>query len=198
VLIFLLDTENVFREIVTIVTTAAGSKSERIALRWDEIRVNARIPGVQTPIVPDQIKAPPGTDLILVAHAEGVQIYICRGDETGELSWTLKGPEARLLDHAGYAIGSHYAGPSWKHNDGSEISAKLAVKIDSPDIGAIPWLLLEVTGHRGQGIFSRATSIQRINTSGGLPPAPSVAELKPDQEFRSPYSADYYFYAPSK
>jgi len=150
------------------------------------------------PTVPDQIKAPPDSDLILIAHAEGVQIYICRADESGKLSWTLKAPEAQLFDRAGYGIGSHFAGPTWKHSDGSEITAKPAAKADAPDAKAIPWLLLEVTGHGGQGIFSRVTAIQRVNTSGGLAPAPGAVELKPDQEFRSTYSADYYFYAPAK
>jgi uncharacterized protein DUF3455 len=140
-------------------------------------------------LIPSAIAAPPNSELLLMAHARGFQIYVCRAE-----GWVLKAPEALLYDQQGTAIGKHFAGPAWQHNDGSRITGKLAAKVDSPDPAAIPWLLLDVTAHEGHGIFSRVTSIQRINTAGGLPPASVCAESNRDAEHQSPYSADYYFY----
>lgn len=132
---------------------------------------------------------PPNSKLLFIAHARGVQIYVCSPE-----GWVLKAPEALLYDQQGNVIGRHFAGPTWQHNDGSQITAKLAAKTDAPDPSAIPWLLLNVTGHSGDGIFSRITSIQRINTVGGLPPASPCAESNCAAEYKSPYSADYCFY----
>jgi len=140
--------------------------------------------------IPSAIAAPPGSELLLIAHARGFQIYVCRPE-----GWVLKAPEAVLYDQQGNAIGKHFAGPTWQHEDGSQIAGKLAAKVDSPDPAAIPWVLLDVTAHEGDGILSRVTSIQRINTVAGLPPASVCAEPKDGAGFKSTYAADYYFYS---
>jgi hypothetical protein len=157
---------------------------------------DARIAAVEKPNVPDLIRAPAGEELVLVAHATGVQIYICRADADGKPAWVLKAPEAQLEDQQGNSIGTHFGGPTWRHNDGSEITARMVAKANAPDTGAIPWLLLSVTGHSGGGALSRVTSIQRINTVGGLAPAATECNSSSGEaEFKSRYSADYYFYA---
>ena len=120
-------------------------------------------------------------------------------DADGKLAWALKAPEAELHDQQGAVIGRHFAGPTWKDNDGSEVTGKAVAKVDAPDANSIPWLLVSVTGHSGDGVFSRVTSIQRIHTKGGLPPAASdCASSKQSVEVKSAYTADYYFYAPAK
>ena len=141
--------------------------------------------------IPAAIAVPSSSSLILAAHARGFQIYVCRPE-----GWVLKAPEALLYDQKGNVIGKHFAGPEWQHNDGSRVTGKLVVKVDAPDPAAIPWLLLDVTTRSGSGILAGATSIQRINTSGGLPPESSCSEANSQTEHKSPYSADYYFYAP--
>jgi hypothetical protein len=150
---------------------------------------------VKIPHVPDLIKAPAGEDLVLIARAKGFQIYVCRVDATGQPAWVLKAPEAFLYDEQGDVLGKHFGGPTWKHNDGSEITGKMAAKVDAPDAGTIPWLLLNVTDHSGSGVFSRVTTIQRIHTSGGLAPASGCTGTELEKEFKSSYTADYYFYA---
>jgi len=41
--------------------------------------------------------------------------------------------------------------------------------------------------------------VQRINTKGGMPPPDADCNTaKVSTEVKSPYSADYYFYAPAK
>lgn len=159
--------------------------------------MQAKAQGPGRPDVPEKIQVPPGEQLVLKVRASGSQIYICRQGTDGKPAWSLKAPEAELRDDQGQIIGHHYAGPSWKHNDGSEITGKAAAGVDSPDPNSIPWLLINVTGHSGaQGVLSRITTVQRIHTSGGQPPVSGCDASKQNSEVKSSYTADYYFYAP--
>jgi hypothetical protein len=148
------------------------------------------------PDIPDQLKPPAGVQLALKVHATGSQIYICQQNADGTSAWTLKAPDAELTDDNGKVIGHHFGGPTWKHEDGSQITAKMGAKVDSPDPQSIPWLLLNVTGNSGEGVLSRVTAIQRTNTHGGQPPAGACDSAKQGTEIRVPYRADYFFYAP--
>ena len=152
--------------------------------------------GIPRPSVPDQIKAPAGEEVLLMAHASGSQIYTC--DLTGgAYAWKLKAPEAELRDSQGTLIGHHFAGPMWKHTDGSEVGGKAVAKADSPDTNSIPWLLVTAISHSGVGALTRVTTIQRINTKGGQPPAATDCNAsKQNTEVKSAYTADYYFYSP--
>jgi Protein of unknown function (DUF3455) len=149
--------------------------------------------------IPESIKAPTGEAVVLRAHATGYQIYVCGPGEAGQMRWTLKAPEAVLRDDRGARIGKHFAGPTWQLKDGSTVAGKAAAHADSPDKESIPWLLVSATGHTGDGVLARVSSIQRINTRGGKAPADSkCAAAKPGTETRRRYSADYLFYAPAK
>jgi hypothetical protein len=151
------------------------------------------------PDVPENLKAPAGEEVILAAHATGVQIYVCQLAADQKLAWVFKAPEAELTDSTGKNIVHHFAGPTWKHADGSEVTGKVIAKHDAPKPDAIPWLLLAAASHTGEGILSRPTSIQRIHTEGGLPPGASTCDAAAGgKESRSAYSADYYFYAPPR
>jgi hypothetical protein len=153
---------------------------------------------VARPEVPDAIKAPAGEQVVFMAHAAGSQIYTCGKGEDGKPQWTLKAPEAQLRDMKGALIGHHAAGPSWKHIDGSAVTGKAVAKAPSPDASSIPWLLVSVVSHEGQGVFARVTSIQRVHTKGGQAPAAVKCDpSKPNAETWIPYSADYYFFAPA-
>jgi len=159
----------------------------------------ARGQGVSRPDVPDKIKAPAAEEVVLQAHATGSQIYVCQPGADGKLAWALKAPDAELHDQQGAIIGRHFAGPTWKDNDGSEVTGKAVTKVDSPDSNSIPWLLVAATGHSGDGVLSHVTSIQRVHTKGGLPPpAADCNSSKQGIEVKSSYTADYYFYAPAK
>jgi len=150
---------------------------------------------IPRPDVPEKIKAPASEGVVLVAHASGSQIYVCEQGADGKLAWTLKAPDAELRNDQGGIIGHHFAGPTWKLNDGSEVTGKAAARVDSPDAGSIPWLLVTVTGHTGDGALSRVTTIQRIHTKGGVAPTDACTQ---GTETKSSYTADYYFFAPPK
>jgi hypothetical protein len=150
------------------------------------------------PNVPDNIKAPEEENLVLTAHASGVQIYTCQQSSEGKYSWNLKGPEAELRDSRGALIGRHYSGPTWELQDGSSVTGKAVAHANSPDANSVPWLLLNATAHEGNGALSRVSSIQRIETGGGQPPAASCDASKQGSDAKSPYTADYYFYSSDK
>ena len=138
--------------------------------------------------IPDAIAAP--GQLIATLHAEGAQIYECKADSSsGKLTWQFREPIATLLV-AGKTVGRHYAGPNWEHIDGSAVTAKAAANVPAQSPKDIPWLRLDVTGQRGGGILTAATTVQRVNTQGGgLEGACDRAGT-----YQSvPYSADYLF-----
>lgn len=160
---------------------------------------SARGQSIPRPDVPAQIQAPAGEQVVLVTHAGGSQIYVCQAGSDGKPAWTLKEPDAELHNQQGKTIGRHFAGPSWMLNDGSEVTGKAAAHVDAPQPNSIPWLLVTVTSHGGSGMLSRVTTIQRIHTrSGNAPPASDCTAAKLNTEAKSPYTADYYFYAPAK
>jgi len=150
------------------------------------------------PDVPDSIAAPAGEEVVLLAHATGSQIYTCQAAADGKFAWTLKAPEADLHDRKDKVIGQHSAGPTWKLKDGSEVTGKAAAKVDSLDQESIPWLLVKVVSNSGKGALAHVTTIQRVRTHGGQPPADGCDAAHSGTETKSSYSADYYFYAPAK
>ena len=95
-------------------------------------------------------------------------------------------------------IGQHSAGPTWKLKDGSEVTGKAAAQVDSLDADSIPWLLVKVVSHAGKGTLSDVTTIQRVHTKGGKPPAEGCDESHKGVETKSSYTADYFFYGPPK
>ena len=152
--------------------------------------------GNARPDVPDAIKAPASDEVVLVAHATGAQIYNCQAGADGKFAWVLKAPDAELHDDNGKVVGHHFGGPTWQVVDGSQVKGKAVAKVDQKD--AIPWLLVTVTEHSGNGKLSRVDAIQRINTKNGQAPASGCDASSQGKEVKSPYSADYYFYEPGK
>lgn len=150
------------------------------------------------PSVPDKIKAASDELVVLRAHASGSQIYVCQLGAEDKPGWTLKAPEAELQDQHGARIGRHYAGPTWKLEDGSEVTGKAVARVDSPDADSIPWLLLSATGHSGSGVLTHISTIQRINTKGGQPPPDGCNASKLNLEVKRAYTAEYYFYVMTK
>jgi hypothetical protein len=113
-----------------------------------------------------------------------------------EYKWTLKAPEAQLFDKDGKSFGRHFGGPSWEASDGSVVVGKAVANAPAPDGDSIPWLLVKIVSHQGNGVLSSATSLQRLNTSGGKAPASGCDAAHAGQEVRVQYSADYLLFSP--
>ncbi len=146
--------------------------------------------------VPDKLKPGSNESLALIVPARGVQIYECRArtDQAGAYDWAFVAPEADLLDARGAKIGRHYAGPHWEATDGSKIVGTVKERADAPAAGAIPWLLLAAKSVGPEGSFSKVTSIQRVNTVGGVAPKTDCSQATAGTPARVGYTADYYFF----
>jgi len=144
--------------------------------------------GAASAQVPAAIAAP-GETAVVALHAEGAQVYECKAGSDGKLAWAFREPIATLvLD--GKTVGRHYAGPSWEHMDGSAVVGKAAGNAPGKTASDIPWLKLEVTAHRGSGAFTGVSTVQRINTAGGVL---TGACDKAGAFHSAPYAADYVF-----
>ena len=133
--------------------------------------------------------AAPGETAVLTAHAVGMQYYDCKPGADGKLVWTFNSPQATLtVDNK--VVGHHTAGPTWELDDGSSIVGKVAGNAPGANANDIAWLKLEVVSHNGSGKLSDVTTVQRINTVGG------VLKDSCDRQGAGrgmPYSADYVF-----
>jgi hypothetical protein len=149
--------------------------------------------------VPDKLKPGANESLAMIALARGVQIYECsaRKDSAGAYEWAFVAPEADLFDVHGARIGHHYAGPHWELPDGSKVLGTVKERADAPAVGAIPWLLLTAKSDGQQGSLSAVTSVQRLNTAGGVAPDAGCSEATAGTRARVNYTADYYFFTQS-
>lgn len=134
---------------------------------------------------PSSIDVPSGAQLLFSAQGKGSQVYTCTSGH-----WTLKAPDAKLFDESGKEIGTHFAGPTWKLNDGSEVKGKAIATQPSPDSGSVAWLLLQALPASGSGQFAKVAYIRRTETRGGVAPK----EACTSGELSVPYTARYSFY----
>jgi FtsP/CotA-like multicopper oxidase with cupredoxin domain len=149
------------------------------------------------PFVPAALEAPAGETIYLVANGAGVQIYECalKAGQPPTYSWTLHSAEAALADSSGKSVGKHYyPGPTWESTDGSSFVSDVKARDPGSDKTAIPWLLLGTKSTAGKGLFTTTTSMQRIQTVGGLAPSATCNASNLRQMERVPYSAVFYFY----
>jgi hypothetical protein len=149
---------------------------------------------------PAEIVVPTGNSVFLVGHATGVQIYACNGSTWGPTST----PDATLVDDNGKVVARHFAvtgpdgqvRPAWEATDGSGSRVVGALPPQAKvtvDPSAIPWLRLGKFSTT-PGLFEKTTFIQRVNTTGGLPPKDPCTTGDPAK--RIPYTANYRFWKP--
>lgn len=137
---------------------------------------------------PPEAIAAKGETILFEVHAAGAQIYECKADSDGRLTWRFREPIAALF-RDGKTVGRHYAGPAWEV-EGSAITGKAAGKAPGATAKDIPWLKLDVVERRGDGPLQAATTVQRINTAGGN--FEGACEKSGDLH-AEPYEADYVF-----
>jgi hypothetical protein len=140
--------------------------------------------------------AGPDERVVIKLHAEGAQIYECKPDSGNPsapsahpLTWQFREPVATLIVE-GKTVGRHYAGPNWDHIDGSGVNGKVVGSAPGVTPNDIPWLKLEVAGRRGNGILSDASTVLRVNTTGGMAKGSCESAGK---YLSVPYAADYLF-----
>jgi len=145
---------------------------------------------------PAALQPAAGQEPFLEAHASGVQVYECSAsaDAPAAWAWKFKSPEATLTGAKGDVIGRHFGGPSWSSSDGATVVGKVAASVPSPERGSIPWLLLAITSREGAGVLGAASSVQRLDTEGGVAPATPCGPANAHQVERVGYTATYVFW----
>lgn len=171
------------------------------------------------PPVPLGLEVPEGFVVFYVGHAAGTQNYICLSTAAG-ISWKFIGPQATLYDFVGQLAqqtATHFlsanpaeqglARPSWLHSfDSSQVWGRVRASSSDPnhvEPGAIPWLLVEVTGAQagptGGSLLAQTAFIHRVNTSGGVAPSTGCGQVSDIGALALvPYTTDYFFYRPAR
>lgn len=139
------------------------------------------------------IKVPSDREPVLRLAARGVQVFRCERRD-GQGTWMFRQPDAELLDAAGKIVGRHGANFSFEHVDGSRLVATIAAHDDAPKPTDLRWLLM-TTRSFGKGAFDGVTHVQRVNTSGGMPPA-SCDAAHAGRVLRVDFTSDFLFYRP--
>jgi hypothetical protein len=179
--------------------------------------------GDGTPLAPPALPALPGADRLSVPEgnaylgsvwASGSQIYQLDEDRR----WQFIKPDATLYNNVRdkIKVGEHFGvdlankppySPHWKRTrdprDDSQIRAQKIDQVPSANPKTtIPLFKLAVVpgGHSGHGplnngggVFGGTSFVQRLNTTGGVAPAPDVID-QPGDEIPVPYTAEYHFW----
>jgi len=137
------------------------------------------------------IKVPDGFEPALRLTGKGVQIFRCEAIE-GEHLWRFRQPEAELSDDSGQTLARHGANFTFEHRDGSRLVATITAYDEAPKRDDLRWLLMS-TKSFGKGAFTPIAYVQRVNTSGGMPPT-SCQAADVNQVLRVNFSSDFVFY----
>jgi hypothetical protein len=140
------------------------------------------------------VEPPAGARRVLQAKGDGVQIYVCSA-ANDVIKWTLKAPDAKLLDASGTIVGSHFAGPTWKLLDGSQVQGELIASKPAPEADSVAWLLLRAKVGSGTGSLANIAFIRRTETHGGAAPISGCQNSNDTAKtVQIPYTATYTFY----
>lgn len=144
--------------------------------------------------LPASLRATPQEVLQDTLSAVGETTYDCRSDGA-RLVWTPAGSDATLVDLARRSVGTVAPGPDFTAYDGSRFAGTVAAE-EIMTAGALTWQRI-VPSKRGDtprahGRFADVTSVQRVLTTGGIPPVASCFQV--GQSLFVPYTATYLFY----
>lgn len=103
-------------------------------------------------------------------------------------------PQAELLDGSGKMVGRHGANFSFEHDDGSRLVSTIVAYDEADKATDLRWLLL-TTRSFGNGVLENVSHVQRINTTGGMPPA-RCEPSQLNQILRVDFTSDFVFYRP--
>ncbi len=150
--------------------------------------------------LPADLRASPNEVLKEVLTANGDQTYVCRRTPSAvaggsQLLWAEQGSEATLVAADKQSAGTVVPGPHFIAYDGSYV---IGTPLAEHQIGAntLTWVRykakFDAARRPGEGRFADVTSIQRIDTKGGLPPQPDCTVE--GVRLLVPYAATYMIY----
>ena len=125
-------------------------------------------------------------------RANGTHVYECRAVQGG-YAWTFLNPDATLFEGT-RSIATHTSPAMWESStDRSSTSGRVAATQPAGS-GNLPWTLWRTQSSGDGGIFTGVTSVQRVNTVGGVAPATGCGDTSIGTETRVNFSADFVFY----
>lgn len=149
-------------------------------------------------MLPDPVRVPAGHNVAMETVGSGSITYECRvkANMPGQYEWFFVGPDARLMDRSGGAVGRYYGPPAtWESMDGSKVTAaQVAVAVNGA--GNIPYQLVKANPAMGAGKMQGVSYIQRVATQGGVAPAVVCNAGNLGEKQIVSYRADYIFYKP--
>jgi hypothetical protein len=158
-------------------------------------------PPVDLTRIPDALRTTPDLQLDATLTARGQSIYECRRDG-GVRIWWREGELATLVDETRHSVGTVAPGEYFIAYDDSAVSTKRDASAQVT-AGTLVWARLVARDRArqrniaaGTGLFARTSVVQRIDTTGGLPPDPLC--YRDGGTLLVPYSATYLFYSPRK
>ena len=127
-------------------------------------------------------------------RGEGTHTFECRplASDPNRFAWAFAVPNVTLYD-AGRPVARHTAENTWEATgDRSSVSGALRARQGA---GAnLPWLLFRGQSTADAGLFSGVSSVQRVNTSGGVAPDAGCDASNAGKSASVAVAADYYFY----
>ncbi len=139
-----------------------------------------------------RIRAPADEEPAFMMSASGVQIYESKA-AANAFQWSFVAPDATLYDN-GRGAGTQSTANQWASaTDRSSVSGAVC-SVQAAGGSNLPWAILQAIPAAEDGVFAGVTSIQRVNTSGGVAPASGCDADHVGSEARVAFSADYYFY----
>jgi hypothetical protein len=150
---------------------------------------------VNAPAVPPRLQVSAAEEAAFALSASGVHVYECRPGGMGGFSWVFTGPDATLTDGSG-SRATLRAANSFESSDDRSIATSVVRSTAPAGADNLPWALLAARSPSGAGLFSGVTSVQRVNTTGGVAPREGCGESSVGTQARVDFTADYYFYKP--
>jgi Protein of unknown function (DUF3455) len=149
--------------------------------------------------------APSGTGVAYVLFTPEATLFNDDGDQL-ITHFFSPNPDPRDPNKSAAVVADGAIRATWvSSKDGSSVWAKLHINDKgvagsfTPDKTAVAWLLLDKVGVEdgltGGDILSKTTQVQRLSTTGGVPPdhgCDSLADV--GNTAFSDYTADYFFY----
>jgi hypothetical protein len=141
------------------------------------------------------LRAGPGEAPALMLPGSGVQIYTCTPSalQPDAYAWSPTAPDATLYD-GGHSIARLATADHWESLDDRSSVSGILVRMQSGGAGNLPWTLMRAYPVGENGMFAGVTSVQRVNTRGGVAPTAGCDETHVGTEARVDFTADYYFY----
>ena len=137
-------------------------------------------------------------EAVLALSESGVNIFVCkpRLGAPGDYAWSFVAPDATLYDGA-RSVARQTSPNLWESTGDRSSVSGFPRAAQNAGGDNLPWALYLARPAGDDGMFAGVTSIQRVNTRGGVEPTSGCTADNAGAEQRIAFNADYYFYRPS-